>query len=122
MKKTLKISRDLNKKKITVIGILFAINLFALSANNLFTEIEGEKTEELELKLEDWMLDAQLFHEKMGNTKFYFIVEEELSVEPWMLDTGLFSKNISTSKHTIERELELEDWMLDTKMFLKALN
>lgn len=105
-----------------VIGVLF----FAFSANSAANDTERPENsaEEFELKLENWMLNSDLFFEMVHSEKNFTLEEQELLLEPWMLDDIVFSEylNVNEKKQKDdfrmqEEDLKVESWMVDLKEF-----
>jgi hypothetical protein len=88
-------------------GIIVSSNAFSIDPISFSTDKAVSKTEvivEKEIKVQEWMVDADLMAAKNGVAR-----EKKLEVENWMID-GTWSKKESSD--TPEAELKVEDWML----------
>lgn len=128
MKKNSKIKQEMNKSTVIVICALFFFNLLTVSANSRM-EVKSEKPivsemADSELRLENWMLNSDLFLEMLQNGYLNTLEDQEIMLEPWMLDHTVFNEHINfnsvQSEPDIikgEEEVKLETWMLDIEEY-----
>jgi len=86
-------------------GIIASTDVFSIDPISFSTDKAVSKTEmivEKDIKVQDWMLNADFDAAKTGISS-----EKSLELENWMID-GNWSKN----KNTPEAELKVESWML----------
>ncbi len=102
------------KTKNLILTLALAIGIFAFSNVNAIdpisfsTDKAVSKTEmivEKDIKVQDWMVDADLLVARNGVAK-----EKSLKVENWMLE-GSWNKTEGTTA-SAEPALKLESWML----------
>ena len=89
------------------IGMVASTNAFPIDPISFSTDKAVSKTEvivEKEIKLQDWMVDADVLATRNGVAR-----ENKLELENWMID-GAWTKK--ESSNTPEAELKVEDWML----------
>lgn len=128
MKTNFKNKQELSRRSIMIIGVLFFATMLVSARNSeMPVDTEGDngiEIKEVELKLEKWMLNADLFQKMINKDKTFFAFEKELVLESWMLEPEQFNKmvenkNVLESVENMEHEevLELEPWMLDFNKF-----
>ncbi len=89
------------------LGIIASSNVLAIDPISFSTDKAVSKTEmivEKDIKVQDWMVDAEVVDFKNGVSK-----EKSLDLENWMID-GSWNKNERTNAP--ETEIKVEDWML----------
>jgi hypothetical protein len=89
------------------LGVIASSNVHAIDPISFSIDKAVSKTEmivEKDIKVQDWMVEADVLSAKDGVAK-----EKSIDVENWMID-GSWSKKESVK--TPEPELKVEDWML----------
>lgn len=89
------------------LGIIASSNVHAIDPISFSTDKAVSKTEmivEKDIKVQDWMVEADVLGSKNGVS-----TEKSLELENWMVD-GSWSKKESAKSP--EAELKVEDWML----------
>ena len=91
------------------LGIIASSNVHAIDPISFSTDKAVSKTEmivEKDIKVQDWMVEADVLGSKNGVS-----TEKSLELENWMVD-GSWSKNKTERATAPEAELKVEDWML----------
>jgi hypothetical protein len=89
------------------LGIIASSNVHAIDPISFSTDKAVSKTEmiiEKDIKVQDWMLDADVLGARNGVAR-----EKSLDLENWMIDA---TWNKKEPANTQEPELKVEDWML----------
>lgn len=89
------------------LGIIASSNVQAIDPISFSTDKAVSKTEmiiEKDIKVQDWMLDADVLGARNGVAR-----EKSVDLENWMIDGAWNKKEVA---NTQEPELKVEDWML----------